>query len=65
MEGDEIVRLCDRISNETVTFNKYVTKYIHMRQFMVEFFRKFENHAVKIARVTRFASQINQFALIL
>ena len=50
-EGDEIVRPCDRHSNETVTLRKHATKYKHMRKWMLEFLRKFENRSIKIARV--------------
>ena len=51
MLGDEIVRPCDRHSNETVTLKKHITKYKHMRKWMAEFPRKFENRGIKIARV--------------
>ena len=51
MKGDEIVRPCDRHSNETVTLSKHATKNKTMRKWMVEFLRKFENGGVKIARV--------------
>ena len=51
MKGYEIVRPCDRHSNETVILRKHVTKYKHMRKIMVEFLRKFENRGIKIARV--------------
>ena len=51
MKGDEIVRLCDRHSNETVTTRKHVTKYKNLRKWTVEFLRKFENRGIKIARV--------------
>ena len=50
-KGDEIVRPCDRHSNETVTFRKHVSKYKNMRQWMVEFLRIFENRGIKIAQV--------------
>ena len=50
MKGDEIVRPCDRHSNETVTLRKHLIKYKHKRKFMVEFLRKFENRDNKIAR---------------
>ena len=36
MEG-EIVRAYEGHSNETVTLRKHVTKYNHMRKWMVEF----------------------------
>ena len=51
MKVDEIVQPRDRHSNETVTLRKHVTKYKNVRKWMVEFFRKFENCGIKIARV--------------
>ena len=48
--GDEIVRPCDRHSNETVTQTKHVTKYKHVQKWMVEFLRKFDNRGIEIAR---------------
>ena len=51
MKGDEIVRPCDRHSNETVTLRKHVMKYKNMRKLMLEFLRKFEDRGIKIARV--------------
>ena len=39
----------DRLSNETVTLRKYITKIKNMRKLMVEFLRKFENRGIKIA----------------
>ena len=48
--GDEIVRLCDRHSNETLTLRKHISKYGNMRKWMGEFLRKFENRVNKIAR---------------
>ena len=59
MKGDEIVRPCDRHSNETVTLKKHVTKYKNMRKRMVEFLRKFKNEALKLLELTRFLS-LNQ-----
>ena len=56
MKGDEIVRPCDRHSNDTVTLRKYVTKYKHMRKWMVEFFRKFENLGIKLLELTQLIS---------
>ena len=50
MKGDEIVRPYERHSNETVTLRKHVTKYKHMRKWMVEFLRKIENRGIKIDR---------------
>ena len=54
VKGDEIVRSCDRHSNETVTLKKHVTRYKHMLKWMVQFFRKFENRGIKIAGVKSF-----------
>ena len=51
MKGDEIVLLFARYSNETVTFRIIVIKHKHMRKWIVEFLRKFENRDIKIARV--------------
>ena len=51
MNRDEIVRPCDRLINETVTIRKHVTKYKNMKKLMEEFFRKFKNRIIKIARV--------------
>ena len=61
VKGDEIVRACDRHSNEALTHWKHVTKYKHMRKLMVEFLRNFGNRDIKIARVnsTRFTISIN------
>ena len=50
MKGDKIVRLCDRHSIETVTLRKHVTKYKNMRNWMVDFLRKFENCTIKSGR---------------
>ena len=44
------VRPCDWHSNETATLRKHVTKYKHIRKWMVEFLKKFENRGIKIAR---------------
>ena len=53
-------------SNETVTLRKYVKKYKHMRKWMVEFLRKFENRGIKIYLVKLNSHhQIFQFNLIL
>ena len=51
MEGEVIVRSCDRHSNETDTLKKHVTKYKNLRKWIVGFLRKFENRGIKIARV--------------
>ena len=61
MQEDEIVRSCDRHSNETVTHRKHIIKYKHKRKWMVGFFRKFENRGNKIARVNfiRITKSIN------
>ena len=47
--GDEIVRPCDRHSNDTVTLRKHVTKYKNMWKWIVQFLSKFENRGIKIA----------------
>ena len=49
--GDEIIRPCDRHSNETVTLRKNVTKYKNMRKWIVQFLGKYENRGIKIIRV--------------
>ena len=61
MKGEEIVRPFDRHSNETATVRKHVTKYKHMRKWMLVFFGKFENRGNKIARVNsiRITKSIN------
>ena len=41
LKGDQIVRPCDRHSNEKVTLSKYFTKYKHTRKSMIEFLGKF------------------------
>ena len=51
MRGDEIVRPCDRHSNETVTLRKHATKYKSMRKWMLECLQKIENRGIKISRV--------------
>ena len=51
MKVDEIVRPCNRHSNESMTLGKHVTKYKNMRKWKVEFLTKFENPGIKIARV--------------
>ena len=48
MKGDEIVRLCDLHSNETVTLRKHVTKHKNMRKWMVEYLRKSGSSGDKI-----------------
>ena len=60
-KGNEIFRLCDRHNNETVTLGKHVTKYKHMRKWLVEFLRNFENPGIKIARINsiRITTSIN------
>ena len=57
--GDEIVRACDRQSNETVTHRKHVIENRHMRKWMVEFLSKSDSRGNKIAtvysiRITKF-----------
>ena len=51
VKRDEIVRACDRHSNEATTLKKLVTQYKHMRKWMVEFIRKFQNSGIKITLV--------------
>ena len=53
MKGDQIIRPCDRHSNETVTLRKHVTKYKNIRKLKVAFFRKFENRSIKIGKTNR------------
>ena len=48
MKGDKIVRVCDRHSNETVTPEKNVTKYKHVRKSMVEILCKSDSCGIKI-----------------
>ena len=49
MKGDEIVRPCDRHSNQNATLMKHVTKCKkNMRKWMVEFPRKFQNPGIKV-----------------
>ena len=50
-EGDEIVRACDRYSDETVTLTIHVTKYKYMRKWMVEFLSKSQSRVINIAPV--------------
>ena len=61
MKGDEIVRPCDRHSNETVTLRKHFTKHKHTQKWMVDFLRKIENRCIKIAGVNsiRITKSIN------
>ena len=54
VKGYEIVRPCDRHSNETVPLRKHVTKYKNMRKQMVEFLRKFKNRGIKLLELIRF-----------
>ena len=51
IEGDKIVRACDRHRNETATPRKRVTKYKHVQNWMVEFFSKSQSFCIKFARV--------------
>ena len=51
VKGDEILRACDRHSNETVTSGKNVTKYKPMQKWIVEFLSKSESRDIKIVRV--------------
>ena len=69
VKRDEIVRPCERHSNETATVRKHVTKYKNMRKWMVECFRKFWNRGIEIARVNSILIQksanLELFTLIL
>ena len=51
MKGDEIVRAGDRYSSETVTPEKNITKYKHVRKWMVEFLSEPKIRGIKITRV--------------
>ena len=42
---------CDRHSNETATFRKYVAKYKNMRKLKINFLRKSQGRGDKITRV--------------
>ena len=42
---------CNRHSYETVTLRKHVTKHEKMRNWMVEFIKKFESRRINIAPV--------------
>ena len=55
VKGEEIVRPCDRHSNETVT-RKHVTKYKHMQKWMSNFSEILRIVALKLLGLTRFAS---------
>ena len=61
VNGDEIVRSFDRYCNETVTLRKHVTKYKHMRKWIVEFLSKSESRCNEITRVNsiRITKSIN------
>ena len=63
MNGVEIVRPCDRHSNETVTLWKHITKYKTMRKLIVEFLKNFENRDIKIAPALDSYHQIYQFTV--
>ena len=69
MKTDEIVLPFDRHSNETASVRKHVSKYKHMRKFMLLFLGKFENRCIKIARVNsiRIKKSINllKFCMVL
>ena len=57
MKGEEIVQPFDRHSNETMTVRKHVTKYKHIREWMLVFPGKFEKRGIKICSVlTQLAS---------
>ena len=49
----------NRHSNETMTLMKHVTKYKNILQLMIDLFKKFENHGIKIARVNWILITIN------
>ena len=51
LKGAEIVRLCDRHGNETVTLRKHVTKYKNVRKWMIIFCKKLRIVALKLLRV--------------
>ena len=51
VKEDEIVRAGDQHGNETVTHEKNIVKYKHVRKWMVEFLSKSESRDIKIARV--------------
>ena len=55
IERDEIVQVCDRHWDETVTLTKHVTKYKYMRKWMVEFFSKSRVLSLKLLELTQFA----------
>ena len=55
MKGDEIVRACDRQSNEIMTLRKHVAKYKHMRKWVVEFLSKSESRGNKLLQLIQFA----------
>ena len=66
MKENEIVWPCDRLSNETETLKKHVTKYKNMQKWIVEFLRKYENRGIKISPffITKFLNLL-LFTLIL
>ena len=61
VKRDKKFRACDRHSNENATVSKYVTKYISMRKWTAEFFRKCDSRGITIARVNsiRITKSIN------
>ena len=59
----EIVRACDRHSNEIMALRKHVTKYKYMRKWIVKFLRKSDSRGKKIVRAAsiRSTKSINLF----
>ena len=55
-KGEEVVRLCDRHSNETVTLGKLVTKYKRIRKLWSNLPEHFRIVALKLLELTQFAS---------
>ena len=51
MKGDKSFRACDRHRNETVTLMKIFVACDHMRKWMSEFLKKFEDRGIKIVGV--------------
>ena len=60
MKEDEIIRACDRNSNETVTLRKHVTKYKYVRKWMAEIVVM----ALKLLELTQSASPILQISVL-
>ena len=62
MKEDEIVWPCDRHSIETVALSQLVTKYKNMRNWMVQFLRKFKNVQLKLVEILDLITKIYQFS---